>query len=88
MSLLLICGILGLFVNTLPSDDEYSLRNSENLEQPIQKQLREKKQLFLNFFRAFLKSASIFEYFEKNVDPYSSFISEITDCKRCSYIIV
>ena len=53
MSLLLICEILGLFVNTLPSDDYYSLRYIENLEQPIQKQLREKKQFFLNFFVLF-----------------------------------
>ena len=32
-----ISEILGLFVNTLTADDIYSLRNIENLQQPIQK---------------------------------------------------
>ena len=38
MSLLAIWEILGVFVNTLTADDKYSLRNSENLLQPIQMQ--------------------------------------------------
>ena len=33
MSLLMICEILGLFVDTLIADDKYSLRNRENLPQ-------------------------------------------------------
>ena len=36
MSLLVICEILGLFVNTLTADDKYSLFNRENLPQRIQ----------------------------------------------------
>ena len=39
ISLLLICQILGLFVNTLTVDDKDSLCNSANLLQPIQTQL-------------------------------------------------
>ena len=31
MSLLVICEILGLFVNTLTADDKYSVRNSDTL---------------------------------------------------------
>ena len=36
MSLLVICEVLGLFVNTLTADDKYSLFNRENLPQRIQ----------------------------------------------------
>ena len=42
MSLLVICEIVGLFVNTLTTDDKYFLLNSENLGQPIQMQLSDK----------------------------------------------
>ena len=49
MSLLVISKILGLFVNTLTVDDKYSLRNSENLRQPITMQLFKKQIFFLNF---------------------------------------
>ena len=35
MSLLVICEILGLFVNTLTADHKYSLCDSENSQQPI-----------------------------------------------------
>ena len=44
MSLLVICEILGLFVNTLTVDDKYCLGNKENLLQPIQLQLSHKEQ--------------------------------------------
>ena len=42
MSLLVICEILGHFVNTLTADDKYYLRNSEKLLKPIQMQLSKK----------------------------------------------
>ena len=42
MSLLVISEFLRLFVNTLTADDKYSLRNTENLYQPIQMQLPKK----------------------------------------------
>ena len=38
MSFLVTCEILGLFVNLLTADYKYSLRNSQNLPQPIQMQ--------------------------------------------------
>ena len=43
MSLLVICEMLGLFVNTLNSDEMYYLLNSENMQQPIQMQLSKKQ---------------------------------------------
>ena len=49
MSVLVICEILGLFVNTLTADDKYFLSNSENLHQSIQMQLSKKK-TFFQFF--------------------------------------
>ena len=42
MSLLVICKTLRLFVNTLTVDDKYSVRNIENLPQPIQMELSKK----------------------------------------------
>ena len=46
MFLLVICKILGLFVNTLTTDGKYSLLNRGNLKQPIQMQLSNKKKMF------------------------------------------
>ena len=46
MSLLVICEILQLFVNTLTADGKYSLRNSDNLMQLIQMELYEKQKFF------------------------------------------
>ena len=56
MPLLVICEILGHFVNTLTPDDKYSLRNSEPLLQPIQTQLskkQKKKKILLNYLLHF-----------------------------------
>ena len=55
MSLLVICEILGLFVNTLTVDDKYPLLNFPNLP----------KKLFSNFFGLFLESPSNCKHFEK-----------------------
>ena len=48
--LLVICKILGLFVNTLSTDDKYSLLKKDNLTQTIQMQLSEKQKTFSEFF--------------------------------------
>ena len=44
-----------LFVNTLTVDYKYSLRNSENLPQPIQIHISEKQETFSELLAAFLK---------------------------------
>ena len=54
MSLLVLCKILRLFVNTLTADDKYSLLNRDNLTQPIQILLSQKQKTFSQFFSAFL----------------------------------
>ena len=48
-SLCLTCQIFGMLVNTLAADEKYPVLNRENLTGPIQKQLYQKKKLFLNF---------------------------------------
>ena len=48
--LLVICKILGLFVNTLTTDEKYSLLKKGNLTQTIQMQLSEKQKTFSEFF--------------------------------------
>ena len=62
-SLLVICKILRLFVNTLTADGNYSLLYRHNLTQPIHMQLSQKQTNFSEFFSAFLKSSLNFEHF-------------------------
>ena len=62
-SVLVLCNILILFVNTLTADEKYSLLNRENLTQPIQILLSQKQNTFYQFFSAFLKGKLNFEHF-------------------------
>ena len=45
-SLLVICNILELFVNTLTTHNKYFLRDRENLTQPIEMQLSYEDRFF------------------------------------------
>ena len=54
-----------LFVNTLTSDDKYSLLNRDNLRKPIQIQLSQKQKTFSQFISVFFLSRLSFEYFQK-----------------------
>ena len=76
--MLVLCKILGLFVNTLTDDGKYSLVYRDNLTQPIQILLSQKQKTFSQFFSAFLKSTLNFEHFQKKDDPQSRIISKIT----------
>ena len=58
-SLLLICKVLEVFVNALTAHDKYSLRNRDNLMQPIQMQLSQNQELLSEIF------FSIFEIYIK-----------------------
>ena len=53
MYLLVICEILGLFVNTWTADDKFSLRYTENLSKRIKMQLFKKQKNFLNLLLHF-----------------------------------
>ena len=48
MSPLVLGEVLVVFVNTLTADSKYPVKDCENLFLPIQMQLTEKKDLFLN----------------------------------------
>ena len=74
--------IMGLFLNTLTTDDKYSLLNREKLTQPIQICLSKYQKLFFQLFYAFLKSRLNFEYFEIKGNPHSWCSSEIMDSER------
>ena len=76
--MLVLSKILGLFVNTLTDDEKYSLLYRENLTQPIQILLSQKRKTFSHFFAAFLKSTLNFAHFQKKDDPHSRCSSQIT----------
>ena len=71
-----------MFVNTLTTDDKYSLLNRDNLRQPIRTLLSVKQKAFSQFFLDFSKSTLNFEHFQKKDDPHSRFISEITHSEK------
>ena len=78
-----ISEILGVLVNTLTADNKYSLRNMEDLPEPIQLQLFNKQNNFSQFFAAYLKSKSNFEHFEKQEFAQILCIFEMRYCERC-----
>ena len=76
--MLVLCKFLRLLVKTLTDDEKYSLLYRENLTQPIQLPLSQKRKAFSQFFSAFLKSTLNFEHFQKKDDSHSRCISQIT----------
>ena len=71
-------AISGLFVNTLSTDDSYSLNNRKNLMQLIQMQMSKKE-----FFRPSEIDIKFKKYY-----PHSLSISEIIDSGRRTYLNV
>ena len=67
-SLLVICKISSLFINTLSVDGKYSLFNKDNLTQPIQMQLSRKEKDFPNFFLHFWNLIQILNIFKKKMN--------------------
>ena len=78
-SLLVICKVLRLLLNTLTADDKYSLVKRDNLRKPIQMQLSQEQESFSQFLFEFLKGSLNFEHFQSEDEPHSWSISEITD---------
>ena len=87
-SLLKLCQIFRLFVQTLTPDDKYSLLKRDNLTQPIHVLVPEKQNTFSQFLSPFLKSTLNFQYFQRKDDPHSRCISEITDSEKGYWIKV
>ena len=76
--MLVFCKFLRLLVRTLTDDEKYSLLYRENLTQPIQILLSQKRNTFSEFFSKFSKSTLNFEHFQKKDHPHSRSISQIT----------
>ena len=76
--MLVLCKFLRLSVKTLTDDEKYSLLYRENLTQPIQILLSQKRNTLSQFFSAFLKSTLNFAHFQKKDEPHSRCISQIT----------
>ena len=76
--MLVLCKFLRLLVKTLTDDEKYSLLYRENLTQPIQILISQKRKTFSEFFSAFLKSTLNFAHFQKKDDSHSRCISQIT----------
>ena len=76
--MLVLCKILGLFVNTLTEDGKYSLLYIDNLTQQIQILLSQKPKTFSKLSSEILKPTLNFAHFQKNVDPHSRCSSQIT----------
>ena len=76
--MLVLCNFLRLLVKTFTDDDKYSLLYRENLTQPIQILLSQKRKTFSQFFSAFLKYTLNFAHFQKKDDPHSRCSSQIT----------
>ena len=67
-SLLVICKIFGLFLNTLTADDKYSLLDRDKLFQYLQMQLFQKQKTFSQFLLTFCQFRLNFENFQKRDD--------------------
>ena len=76
--MLVLCKILRLFVYTLTNNDRYCSLYRDNLTQPIQILLSQKKKTFSELFSAFSKSTLNFEYSRKKHDPLSRWSLQIT----------
>ena len=79
--MLVLCKILGLFVNTLSEDDKYSLFYNDNLLQPIQILLSQKQKTFSQFCSGFLKSTLNFEHFEKKINLIADIFPRLPSTK-------
>ena len=80
--MLVLCKILGLFVNTLSEDDKYCLLYGDNLTQPIQILLSQKQKTFSQFGCAFLKSTLNFEHFQKKINLVADVFPKLPSPKK------
>ena len=65
--MLVLCQILGLFVNTLTDDGKYSLLYRDNLTQQIQILLSQKPKTFSQLFSEISKPHKILNIFKKKM---------------------
>ena len=80
--MLVLCKILGLFLNTLTDDDKYSLLYRDNLTQPIRRLLSQKQKIFSEFLSPILKSPLNFEYFHKKMTLIADVFPKLLSPKK------
>ena len=80
--MLVLCKILRPFVNTLSEDDKYCLLYKDNLLQPLQILLSQKRKTFSEFFSAFLKSTLNFEHFQKKMNLIAHVFPKLPSPKK------
>ena len=76
--MLVLCKILGLFVNTLTDDGKYSLLYRDNLRRQIQILLSQKLKTFSKLSSKILNPTLNLEHFQKKDDPHSRCSCQIT----------
>ena len=76
--MLVLCKILGLFVNTLTDDKKYSLLYRDNLAQQIEILLSQKAKTISELSSEILKRTLNSAHFQKKGDPLSRCSSQIT----------
>ena len=81
-SLLFICQILVLLVNTLAANEKYSVLNRDNLTTQIKMQLSQKNKLFLRLFLHFSNLAQILNILKKKVTLRPFVVSKLGTPKR------
>ena len=82
--MLVICKFLRLLVKTLTDDEKYSLLHRENLTQPIQILLSQKRKTFSQFFFEFSKSTLNFEHFQKKITLIAELFPKLPSPKKVS----
>ena len=80
--MLVLCKILGLFVNTLTDKDKYCFLYRDNLRQPIQILLSHKEKTFSQFFSPFLKSTLNFVDFQKKMTLIADVFPKLASPKK------
>ena len=80
--MLVLCKFLRLLVKTLTDDEKYSLLYRENLTQPIQILLFQKRKTFSQFFSGFLKPILNFEHFEKKMTLIADVVPKLPSPKK------
>ena len=80
--MLVLCKILGLFVNILTDDGKYSLLYRDNLTQQIQILLSQKPKTFSKVSSKILNPTLNFEHFQKKDDLLSRCSSQITVSRK------
>ena len=80
--MLVLCKMLGLFVNTLSDDGKYSLLYRDNLTQQIQILLSQKPKTFSQLFTKILKPILNFEHFKKNMTLIADVVPKLPSPKK------